>query len=458
MRYLLLAAAVWACGCSGEASLVVDLRSDLRPAVNFAYVRTEYRVDPSGPALEVRETPVVSSTDVVRGLRVGAFEGVTPGAVYVDVTLHDSDGLPVAGRRVNVAVRGPTAVTVLVVSACVDVTCEGDQVCVGGACGDARCTPETPEYCDATCDATSCRSPVACGTAECMDQVCFVRTDDGACGASQICDPRVGCRGAPAPPDAGTPSLTDAGSVPDAGGPPDAGLPRDAGSARDASGCRSSEVECGDGLDGDCDGAIDCADSDCASVTCDDGIFCNGPDRCSAGACRPSGTDPCAGETCHEAERACGECLSDTDCPADSSTGWTCTYALCEEVTDATRDTTTWTCTGSVCEERTFEERDPGACVRSTEGNSCGTTVIGGWSACMYDHPRCAESGDQTRTVTLRQCVAGFCESVPTVETNFGAAACDRSTTGMICMCPVGCSPCTCDAGDCDYVCTPPES
>lgn len=150
-------------------------------------------------------------------------------------------------------------------------------------------------------------------------------------------------------------------------------------------------VTCADGVDNDCDGAVDCADRDClgalgcpdclADADCDDGQFCNGTEACSGGSCLAgapidcndgvgctvdrcieatrscdhtpddslcdngafcdglescdpvadcqSGTAPCAGQFCVEASQSCVDCLVDADC----DDGNACTTNLCDNGT-----------------------------------------------------------------------------------------------------------------------------
>ncbi len=66
-----------------------------------------------------------------------------------------------------------------------------------------------------------------------------------------------------------------------------------------------------DGLDNDCDGVID---NNAANESCNDSLFCTGPELCQSGMCVSSG-DPCAGnvgdndtdcsESCDEAADSC---------------------------------------------------------------------------------------------------------------------------------------------------------
>jgi len=73
------------------------------------------------------------------------------------------------------------------------------------------------------------------------------------------------------------------------------------------------EEICMNGVDNDCDGLIDCADPDCNGQTCDDGVYCNGTDTCIAGGCFRHSGNPCSGadgdnncqESCNEALENC---------------------------------------------------------------------------------------------------------------------------------------------------------
>ncbi|MDP1921239.1 MAG: hypothetical protein Q8L14_33670 [Myxococcales bacterium] len=83
------------------------------------------------------------------------------------------------------------------------------------------------------------------------------------------------------------------------------------GSAVDA-GCAPSESSCANGLDDDCDGQRDCADSDCDTRTCSDGSSCTVADRCIGTTCVGTGTctTPPAPATCYGP----GSCLADGGC------------------------------------------------------------------------------------------------------------------------------------------------
>ncbi len=91
-----------------------------------------------------------------------------------------------------------------------------------------------------------------------------------------------------------------------------------------------------DGLDNDCDGAAD----DGAQAACDDGLFCNGVETCSTGACRAGADIDCSSlsDTCHLG--TCSEAAR--DCVAEElSDGTPCT--------DANLCTVATTCASGVC-------------------------------------------------------------------------------------------------------------
>ena len=62
--------------------------------------------------------------------------------------------------------------------------------------------------------------------------------------------------------------------------------------------CAAAFEDCGDGIDNDGDGLVDCADDDCAAVPCDDGSNCTADDVCTAGVCAGSPLDCDDGVDC----------------------------------------------------------------------------------------------------------------------------------------------------------------
>ena len=121
----------------------------------------------------------------------------------------------------------------------------------------------------------------------------------------------------------------------------DAGAPARAYAGTPSGGVYTKSFDtCGNGA---LDPGEDCDDGnnvngDCCSATCDfevgscdDGIFCNGADGCSAGACSIHPGDPCTGggecaDTCDEGLDTCNEPAA-TPCTAD---GNACTDDVCD--------------------------------------------------------------------------------------------------------------------------------
>ncbi len=97
---------------------------------------------------------------------------------------------------------------------------------------------------------------------------------------------------------------------------------------------------CSDGLDNDCDGSVDLADSGCwecnGTEDCDDGLWCNGEEVCSGYACQaglpPDCTDSigCTGDACNEDTDACENLPNDAFC----DDGDPCTNDVCDSLTD----------------------------------------------------------------------------------------------------------------------------
>ncbi len=228
-------------GCEGDGSLtlLVELKTDLVPGVEFAAVHTSVATaaEPTVTIAE-REVDVALGRDLTAGRRVAELDGLAPGTYVVTVSLVDIAGARVMSRDVVVTATATTGFTVLMTRNCVEVQCpaaSGDpthSACVGGRCVEPRCTPETPEYCPIPeCMAASqCSGDVsACAEPTCENGTCLVRTETAMCGGGEYCDPAVGCTPVPA--------LGDGGAM-------DAG-PGDAGDAGDAGG---GDADAGPGL------------------------------------------------------------------------------------------------------------------------------------------------------------------------------------------------------------------
>jgi cysteine-rich repeat protein len=146
--------------------------------------------------------------------------------------------------------------------------------------------------------------------------------------------------------------------------------------------------------DDQCNGAGVC-NHPANTKPCNDGLFCNGSDTCSSGACTHSG-NPCVGgsacnNTCNEAAHNCIS-PAGTACPADSNP---CTADVCDGTT-------------SVCQHPPGNAGAPCA----DDGNVCTADVCDGTTS-VCQHPAgnagtpCADDGNV--------CTADVCDGAHTV-------------------------------------------
>ena len=201
-----------------------------------------------------------------------------------------------------------------VLADCAASPCPAGAVCVaGGACVPVDCEGQA---CDggSVCDGVSCVEPsclgVTCDAGACVGGACPLDAcgDAGACAVSEAC---VGDR------------CVDARCAAVSCAP---GFECVAGTC--VTGCTPSsprETACADGLDEDCDGQVDCADSDCTGRACaSDGKACT-TDVCGGGTCMhalsPAGTVCRASiggcdraETCSGASALCAADVFDPSC------------------------------------------------------------------------------------------------------------------------------------------------
>ncbi len=250
----LICAGLMMMGCqpTGHA-LIVDLRTDFRPGLEFVAVRTELVGADADEIPQMRTTAMPGGEDALRaGLRVAEFSGITEDSVLVVVALLGADGVPVAERPVRVRMAGESrGVTAVLTRSCQVVLCPGSAAdtslvaCHGGACVSAECTPESPESCEPECDsdeACTASAGASCAAAVCRDGVCLRVADDALCSSDLWCDAEDGCLPRPSvsPDDAGIDGALDAGV--DSG--MDAAPVEDAGDAGDAG---DAEVDASDG-------------------------------------------------------------------------------------------------------------------------------------------------------------------------------------------------------------------
>lgn len=199
-------------GCSSPAAptLRVDLRTDMRPALEFDAVRVEI----GALDLPTRFDQVANgSQNYLRGVRLGDAS-VDEGQHDVRVTLF-RDGEEVLHRDVSAEARpGFTVVTVVITRDCAGVACPapaGDPVlesCLGGQCVDPRCTVETPEFCPPGCGSDAECPSDGCLRGSCTTGACLQSADDTLCGPGETCT-LTGCVSTT---DAGLDAGADAGT------------------------------------------------------------------------------------------------------------------------------------------------------------------------------------------------------------------------------------------------------
>lgn len=202
---------------------------------------------------------------------------------------------------------------------------------------------------------------------------------------------------------------------------------------------------------------------------CDDGVFCNGPDTCVAGACSAHQGDPCPGA---DADPDCSESCSETSdsCDADDPNGAECDDSLFCNGLDS--------CAGGTC---TGHAGDPcaggGDCERSCS-ESGDTCLAAEGTPCGGDNDICTDDACNGLGVCLHLAIPG-CETTTTSTTVTSTTASSTTTTTSTtstttttlqavcgkptCMCPdpvtatdclyilqaavkiVGCALCVCD-------------
>ncbi len=478
-RALVRIASLLAClalvGCEEGASLVVDLRTDLSPGLEFVRVRTEYSTEPFGPSASVvTSTDRLASDDadyVNRGDRVAELDSLRPGTAYVRVSLLDERGRAIVDRITSVEVQRRVAIVVVISRACRNVTCPGPSdspdrtTCLAGRCVPPECTLDHPELCgDPSCTTDAdCLPDDPCAVGICSDRECFFVGVDSRCPPEQWCNPDVGCVPRPGFGDAG---VGDAGS------------------------CAETEV-CTGGEDDDCDGLTDCADPDCDAQGCDDGSLCTENDVCEVGECRGASimcddVSPCTDDACDPAigcvfspvEGTCddGSLCTENDVCVDGTCQGTaldcddangCTDEVCDPAVGcvwtnntASCDDTFWcngpdTCVDGACAGHpsppcaTFCNETTEACTMCLVDADCGTVTRDAWPACnpLYSGD-CDNAATRQREVRTPRCTSGMCTVERTMETD--TTGCNRNTNGDSCGAGTTVSSCSYTGGACD--------
>ncbi|MBI2394673.1 MAG: hypothetical protein HYV09_34210 [Deltaproteobacteria bacterium] len=356
------------CKSSG-VSLSVDLRTDYLPGREFATVRTEVIPDGGGSMLS-EQAVKPNDPGFVEGSRVADFGDLPKGDALVKVKVFSPEGEPLVERFARVAINGDSGV--------VCPAPGGDtslNTCDRGKCVRAECTPSTPQYCgEPECSGdTDCHPDFECVSSRCVGGTCLFLPVDSKCDPKQTCDATVGCT-----PPLG-PACTPTGST---------------------------ETNCTDGKDDDCDGRVDCIDTDCDGKTCEDGDLCTEGETCSKAACSGGTAKTCDDKNDCTAD-ACDPVTGCKVAPLDSGS--------CDDG-DACTD-------GDHCAE--------GKCVGSgstkcDDGNPCTDDTCDAAGGCKHvNNTATCDDGDACTTGDV--CAGGTCKAGTAKSCDDGNACTDDS-------------------------------
>ncbi|HUU01785.1 MAG TPA: hypothetical protein VM425_10110 [Myxococcota bacterium] len=317
-------------------------------------------------------------------------------------------------------------------------------VCAIGACS-STCLNGLCDGC--TCNAASdCNDGVSCTVDDCSGGMCTnvpsnSLCNDGAwCNGAEICDALAGCQAGTAP-------------------------------------------NCGDGVDctdDSCNEGTDSCDNLANNANCDDGAWCNGPERCDALlGCQP-GVAPncndgvsCTDDSCNEGTDSCDNPANNANCDdgawcngAEScnalagcqagtapncNDGVACTDDGCNEDTDSCNNLANNSlCNdGNVCTLNTCDAL-AGCQAANNDGAAC--TVNGCTSTCLNglcDGCTCGNASDCNDGVacTVDDCVGGMCINTPTDSLCDDGAWCNGAENcNALTGCQAGTAP-NCDDG-----------
>lgn len=370
--------------CTNGVQLVADLKTDLRPGIEFASVETRVE-SASGDEVARAAVPAYTSTDFLSGQRAIEARALAPGTYLVSLRLVDRDGRELVHRDTRVRLDASSAITVLVTRDCAGVLCPTSadtpdaSECLAGTCVRPECVVEDPMSCPTpACRAASeCSFPASCAIAACVSGTCLARPDDTRCATGEWCDPTLGCRrlelvdGDAGPRDAG-PSVDAAGD----GGAVDAGpcvegTPCDTGRA-----CEIGRRDCSGGCVHD---RFVGAGTECraAAGPCDAAEVCTGATpTCPTDAFRTGGVCRGASGPCDVSERCDG---TGPGCPSNG-------YA-----DDGTNCGATWS--ELSCGPIDVDYCSGGSCVRHPDFGGGGSPSCGALGGLCGFSPACCGSG-----------------------------------------------------------------
>ncbi len=356
--------------------------------------------------------------------------------------------------------------------------CDDGLFCnTGETCQAATCTGGTAVTCDdgVACTIDACNEATdACDNTP-NDAAC----DDGAfCNGAETCNATLGCQaGTPVNCDDGVACTIDAcneatdacDNTPNDAACDDGAFCNGAEICNATLGCQAgTPVSCDDGVActvDACNEATDACDNTPNNAVCDDGLFCNGAETCSATLGCQVGTSvncddgvACTNDACNEATDACDNtpnnavcddglfcngaeaCNATLGCQVGTSVncddGVACTIDACNEATDACDNTPN----NAVCDDGLFCNGAE-AC-NATLGCQVGTAVnCDDGVACTID--ACNEATDACdNTPSNAACSDGqFCNGVESCNATLGCQA----GTPVSCTDSVACTTDSCN-------------
>lgn len=190
------------------------------------------------------------------------------------------------------------------------------------------------------------------------------------------------------------------------------------------------ETNCGNGVDDDRDGQLDCLDLDCTARACSTGSVCVEGQTCQNGACQGGAVVSCATppSSCF---MGAGLCVSDAGCRYLPNTGAGCDDS--NECTQSDRCDTSGLCVGT---QRPCNQPPPGPCWMST-----GQCVPD--AGCTYAPAVGTSCADSDPCTIMDQCQAdGGCSGTPLM-----CAPRECATPTGACSADAGCLYAPLDAG-----------
>ncbi len=341
-----------------------------------------------------------------------------------DDGLCADDGLFCDGREVC----APEASGHDLVTGCYSL---GDPCLGGGECFDA-CN-EVADDCYAaqglpcTDDGNPCTDNVcnAVGLCEAVNNT--ASCDDGVfCNGADTCDGVGGCTTHAGDPCTGGSECADSCDEVAGNCLADAGLP-----------CTDDGNVCTDNV---CNAAGVCEAVN-NTVSCDDGVFCNGADTCTSGACGHAG-DPCAagGECAGRCDEVAGNCFAGTGLPCTDD-GNVCTDNICSALGVCEAVDNTISCDDGVFCNGADTCDGAGGCTTHA-GDPC--------SAGAECANTCNETADGCNTPLNTPCTADT--NVCTDDVCDGSGTCSHPNNTASCDDGVFCNGAdTCGAGACTH-------